>query len=872
MCSMAIKSDTASDWVRRALDILPGTDDVLFDALWAKRRLVFDGSKELADTVDEFSARLVVSTLRRQERLFLVLPDYEPHRPALLFATALIRDFLDSHTSPTLRNVPILYFGSTIGIRDQLANTTVTSLGMNLSEVFRQRDVRRTGADRSNANRIFGTDPLPQVVTVYAPADPVGLMKSYRPKWIAMDCFDTASLPWLKVLMNEAIRRRLAVIAWGQNPLSECVKDFSESGHVFVWPSRIQQRGQPQPMLNADPTVFLGGNDTTVLLPKVLDGDAANDLSSILREATHTLAEVSQNAQTGFARDAVSVHWRLLRALESLAVPLDFYEAEATRLWGLKSVAYLESTCTYFREVCDHNARHLNRNLSKASSLLAEAINRIRGEGCCLWNAMVNLCIEDIPSGETRILVFSGDSRKRLFLFSLLANQNTSEDDLRELGIYAASLADLRRWTLVRYKIEDDSESRDLMMPPVESTWRPILVGLPSPVLNSRLLCAFVQPCVEILIYPHQRPSLKRREIEWSRQLSADSTHIVKNLSRLSGLPIPAVMPTFPPRMTLSEAVEIDSFTAERLPVQAAGALWEPDGAVAEVSAIFENADEPDEEEAILVDRVESDSTTTSSTSDDLWAVEAVRVRFEQGWSVHFAPDDMINVVRTEPHGYELDQRYVSSLRVGDRVVLIQGQRRQSLYDLIISRVHKHPSIELHLAMIRRWQEDLRISFAHWSSEGGIFARNCEDGPRDLNDLLSRMQSLGSNLVSTLTLSFWLKGYVLCPHDPEDLRRVSEILDMYFVKQYYSRIALAANRLRGLHRGLSRKMNRWLGERASGSINRSDDEIIDEELGLTFGDIRNSLLVLRVEEKDNVYGLFLRSQFGGVERTIGEGQ
>jgi hypothetical protein len=85
---------------------------------------------------------------------------------------------------------------------------------------------------------------------------------------------------------------------------------------------------------------------------------------------------------------------------------------------------------------------------------------------------------------------------------------------------------------------------------------------------------------------------------------------------------------------------------------------------------------------------------------------------------------------------------------------------------------------------------------------------------------------------------------------------------MTFVRQYYKRIVQAANRLRGLHRGLSIRLNRWLEDQATGAAHRNNDDVIDAELGLTFGDVRNSLLVLRVVEIQTVAGPHLRSNLG----------
>jgi dihydropteroate synthase len=118
-----------------------------------------------------------------------------------------------------------------------------------------------------------------------------------------------------------------------------------------------------------------------------------------------------------------------------------------------------------------------------------------------------------------------------------------------------------------------------------------------------------------------------------------------------------------------------------------------------------------------------------------------------------------------------------------------------------------------------------------------------------------------------MTLRGWLSGNILCPEDPEDLRRLAEVLEMSFVVSHHQRIYQAAKRLRGLHRVLARRLNSWLEEQASGSVKAKDDDVLDAELGITFGDFHNSLLILRVQEVQPIMGLFLRSSLGRFERT-----
>lgn len=857
----------AMGWINVALAGLPGTDDALFQKVWKERRLLFDGQQGVGDAVDYYSALLVAAAIRRGAPLLVTLPDFQPHRPAFLFATALIRHFLDSRSpNGAFRppSGPVLYFGPTVGIRDQLHRTSILQLQLNLAEVFSQEDISRgaAGISRAGSTARSASAALPRVVTVYAPADPVEVVRAYRPCWIALDCGDEASLIWLRPLLEETTRQGIPIIAWGQNPLAECVADFASFGHAFSWPPVIQPPGCLLSKLNDNPDDLLHPTASTHLSPLVLDGGSVRAFSALLRDAGQLLVRTGQQLGGPFGTDAVAVHWKYLRSLETLTVPVDFYEAEAPRFWGLRSFVKLGATCDHFRAACMQTAPRLYRDLEDVAVRLDEAKTNLESHGCALWDALTNICLEDSASDVVRLLVFPSDSRKQLFLFAMLSRHNTTEDDLREMRTHVVSLRELRRWMHSRQRSSGIRDTNDLLMPSENAIWHPVVVGLPGPGMTPRLLCAFLHPQVDVVLYPHQCPTFMRRQAEWSFCMSGDISRNIGALVRISGIPKPSVMSDSQLRLVVEQPTELNVETTTKKKSSATGSIWSPENAVSEVARLFQFEEDTTAEEVVFIDQADAGTATQAETAEEIWCAEAVNVQFDQGWRAYFAHDDIVNVVRDGA----LDQRYVRSLRVGERVVLIHGQQRQSLYDLIISRVHKHPSIELHLALIRRWQEDVRVAFGQWRARIGEPDELMAHGARDLNGLLQRIQARGSQLVSTLTLSFWLRGFVLCPLDPEDLRRVAEVLDIGFVRQHYTRIAQAANRLRGLHRSLSHKLNRWLQDHAAGVVHKDDDDVIDAELGLTFGDVRNSLLVLRVVRIDTVTGPFLRSNLGRAQK------
>lgn len=866
-----MEAESAWTNIDEALSKLPGCDDDLFKRLWIDRGLSFELSARETDSFDEYSARLVSANGVAKKSLFIVLPDNFPHRPALLFATALIRYWYDSRhsheqTSPAIYP-PVLYFGSAVGIREQLTSVRIRNSTLNLTEVFRQGDMGSRGTaigGRGARIRADDTLDLPRVFTVYSPANPVSTLDRHRPKWIAVDCGDAPDARWLQSLLERARERGIWVVAWGNNPLSDCVALFRQHGEVFQWPT-----GAPTNHLRLGngtihrhdnlEAIFARGLVETKVQPFVLDGSSVERLDEPLNEARRLLLKATRhNAPGRLGADALRAHWRCLNTLGTLSVPLDFYESESRHVWGLEPVGKLLSSCDVFRQACRNDYAELSRELDQVGELLEDARGRLEDTEPAIWEALCQLCIEEPMPDEARLITFLSRARKQLFLMALLARCNLVREDLEEVSTWIASVDDLRRWTRQLADTERVSEDGVLDAPDVDLSWRPLLVGLPGAQLTPKLAPFLTQSNADILLYPHQRNAFARRMSEWSQLLNPDTSKILQALRKLGCACPPDTKPPAGTRIRLQDSVVFNVRSGRVVGRTPVTRLWEPEEETESIARLL-RTEEPDEGEAPLLDERSEDTGTGSDESQarEAWCISALEVKFAGGWSVLFDPAERVNVFVATPSETKLDQRYVRSLRKGDRVLLIHGQRRQNLYDLIISRVHRNPATELHVALVRRWQDDFAVAYRRWKRYG----------EHNLDELLAQMRGHGSELTSSFTLRQWLWRNTLCPQNREDLRRLAEVLEMGFVREHYHRIHNAASRLRGLHRGLSNRLNRWLEQETTGTSAQSDDDIIDEDLGLRFGDFRSSLQVLTVEETTTVAGPFLRTTLGRIGRN-----
>ncbi|MBA3946357.1 MAG: hypothetical protein H0X37_17570 [Herpetosiphonaceae bacterium] len=859
-------SNTGKDlaWMVPYLNLLPRVNDPIFTEVWQNNRFAFENLTTRFDKVDLYSARLVCAAMHNNQRLLVVLPDRALHRPPLLFATCLVMDALDSIRYPDIEPNKVAYFGTSIGIREQLSAVKLHDLY--LDNVFPTYRIARGTTEatvipskrstRSRRTRGSLANSLPQVVCAYSPADPGEVIDHFEPTWLAVDCSDTDAIRWLPSLLEYAEHLDLPVVAWCQNPLAAAVHDFDKAGGlVFRWPKAYHfiqtienESEQPE-----------NYEHQTNIKPLVIDFQSP-DVSVLLQRAYSALAELarSSNIDQRLLRDALNIGWRYLQALELLPVPLALYEVEVHRFWNSATLAQLQQTLGHFVDAIKDTYPQALLLLQTAHEALCSVHAVLTNNEPPMWTALMSVCSATREEHTSRVLVFSTEFRRQLFILGILARHNTSEHDLRSRGIWVTTL---KAWHREHAKYERErmtgkthptDEHHRL---PLDKPYTPIIVGLPSTRQSVNIEPLFDQIAGAILLYPYQKFALLHRVQEWNAAVAPAPLDQAECLAQLARETIDLdAVPTMAPRVIVVGADDL-RVTVQPVSRPSPTTPWKPLDPVQELTRLFE-ADEDMEATEIGAEE-RSGSSVTADQSDMSWVDSIVELQLEGGWHATFAVNDMLQVVvgKNDAH---IEERYVRSLRQHDRILFIVGQRRQNLYDLIIARVHAHPAIELHLALVRRWHEELPNAYGRWKQQHG----------GSLDGLLAALKSEGSRLMSTQTLRLWLAGQVLCPEDAGDLRRLARVLDMPFVRDNYRQIDKAARRLRGIHIALANRLNRWLQQEAVGAlqIGEPDTSVLDKELGLTFSDFRASLLILSVESIQERKELYLRSSLGQLER------
>lgn len=817
-------------WLSEGVSSIPLRSETAFNQLWDQGRLKYINGSRGGDRIDRANAHLACSTLERGLRLLVVLPDDLPQRAPLMFAAALVSQWWDSRNRG-LAAGRVIYFGTRVGIREHLSHTRVGSLVLDtVFPQFKPSPRGRTRVGVRDARFPKGTE-LPKVVCAYSPVDPVALIEDYRPAWIAIDCGTESNIIWLPELLKHIHSHQIPLIAWSRNPLSEVVRDFEQlgDGHVFRWPFHLPSASD----LRIAPISVEGSDDR---------------FERCLHDAYRSLAKATASCERGhLATDAIRIAWSLHRSLEQLAVPLELFEAEADHHWGIRRVTRLLAGAHRFIEALPSDHRQFSQHLSDALSSHEQILQVLRGSDPPLWAALRQLCIEDAPTGGTRLIVFSSKARKQMFALALLARFNIAEDDLKELKVSLHSITELQRKHLtLGQELISSPDSVSDQGSELTDVGSVLMTGLPSVTLSTRMLPLLLLGGFDALMYSFQVPVLARRVEDWNASLSYSAAAAEEVVVARSGKMPPTSSLLCDPVITFGGQQVFSVATGGTTTTPTNQPVIPPLDDIAEVSWLL--AEDDDE------DTGRNDTGTFRSEEEVVWAQEAVEIRFSGGWRGLFALNDTLNVVKQGPDGERVEEQFIRSVRVGDQILFIHGQKRQNLYDLVISRVHNHPAIEIHLALIAKWQEEFAQAFRVRQARGWT-----------VDDVLIRIQARGSSITTSQTIRLWLSGSILAPEDPDDLLRLAESMEMSFVSQYYSRISRAAQRIRGLHRGLSIRLNRWLRERATGETD-SDLEVFDEELGLSFQDFRDSLAILRIEGLAKVSGPFLWHTLGTIER------
>ena len=618
---------------------LPGGRDPFFTQLWLQRRLkCLDDCFQL-DHIDELDARLACAALKTGHTLLIGLPDSRILRRSAILATGLIMTFVEANQA-NRDGGTVLYFGSSISIRNQLSRASV---GRESLAKFFHTSCHRGFFD----GELPPTGQLPRLACVYSPVDPIELVKMINPTWVAIDCDGVVQLPWLRDLLNYLSSRRIATVGWSSNPLSEVRRDFSDAGaKSFIWPLRVLCNESAETTVSDYEVgaILRGDLCSREIVPCQITGAEADSFSVLLQATERELAKANNVADGRLACDALHVAYRLLRTIERLCVPLADYEVESEHYWGVSSIAKLQKGLDRFIEAV--TGLPIANVLEAARSSMQQATHWLTEHHPPLWGALIDLCLEDMPDDIDHLFVFGGQSQAQMFMNAMATHERVSQDALVEMRIFPVSMSSLvRRLTNEDRHIRSgvDSNGTTEYLSSVDHPCMATVVGIPNRYVYGILGPLLAIEHLEILHYPHQTSRLEWLVAHLDTALHPSQHDWTNTLRHLAGESRTSILQrTHHRHFQLAPTRNIQDRPLPTSTLRNSESIWES-GTTEEAIHYLFASDPSGESEA---DGVLSLDGTDDSRSEECDPVpmtvsNAIQIDFLGGWRGTFAPEQL---------------------------------------------------------------------------------------------------------------------------------------------------------------------------------------------------------------------------------------
>jgi hypothetical protein len=810
--------------------------------------------------------------LKTRGQAAFLLPDNKERRSTMLFATLLILQWFRLKQND-IRNSKLLFVGSPLLLRHYFKDVkyaiplkTRNSILLEFSNFF-PKTTYFSGGDSVQSSQ--ESDPwevhIPQILCHYSPTNPNLIINVYKPDCIVINFGnEQKDDPWILPLVQIARESNIPLIALVQNSLSKLLSVMQDLNlEIFYWPRN------PNQIIPTENTIKSQNIDLKNYLIDFYETSPIMINPIIIQSSNHRLflkAYINLNKAQELSKNdltltAVKMGIRYLRLLEELSIPLKIYESECGNYWGLKRISSMKEAFDKFLTVIEPSYPDVFDKLAETSSQLDRIYDDFYWvNNPEIWITLNDILKQTVPENEIWILVFKAKARQKLFELSYLLTENITSDTLEKRQIFITCLKDFQK-TLKRIKTPDIFD--EMPFKSENKQIRSIIIGLPSKQSDAYLEEIFLQNSADILHYSHLNRVFEKKVDTWNSQFAFSLEFNVKMLSKSLKSEFNSKIPLTSKHLLLKKSAFIISKNIKSVEPQTDKLdTIEQSESIKNIveTDLLHMSDLDDDEESYLFED-SSISNETTNRSNEILINTAIEIQFESGKKALFSPNQILTVINQFYDGQtsqsSTTEKQVIDIQVGNKILFIRGQKRQNLYDLLITRIHGHPSVEIKLKMIKRWHEEFRISFKKEKFTNGL----------TLDDLLRSLRNRGSQINSSQTLALWLTESTIAPSDREDLKRLSEELNMAFVKKYYAEIYKAAQRIRGIHVGFANRLNHWLLNQAAGVVNHENDlnDYIDEEMGITLQDFKDSLMILSVVSVESKTGLFYRDDLGKLE-------
>jgi hypothetical protein len=818
-----VDQETLKRWMRDTLLALPVNREIFYTQIWKGKKIQYQDHDFPIDRVDEINAKLVCTALDKQLPLFIVFPDFKLNRGALILSTVLIKLAYNS-IKKLAKPETIGVWGNNSHLKFFIEKTFIAEIS--IASVFSYSE--ENAKNNSRHDSVIDSDYLPKVVCFYNADDPLKYIKRLNCRIVFIDAGSRTLIPVLNSILQYCNSRGILVIGWATNSISEIPNIFEcNNGSVIYYPSKKEITTQTKIQ-----DLFLKEKEST-FFPIVLSGQYVDELDSQFLEVRKVLFRLGKNCVSKFKKDAVKLCWKYYRNLESLVIPVAFYESSITSFWGCSTLAEIRDFILKYANTLKSTDSELSNEISSIVNRLDSVRNLLEKHSPPLWTALNEVCLTSSDVDTCKAIVFQKQHQKRLFSYVLLSKFNISEDDLlRDYSVILKTFSELQQTSL-----EDQADLKGYQI-------RYILVGLPD-LFNKNLIYSVIDSSPQVIIYATQSNALAKL-IQDFNQLEKD--HLRKNLKTLKRLSYDNVDITPPSRVNRivlsSNVIKMNIAEGNVKTETTFHGLAKIGDLQEELSVLFDHKNVGDEDSFLP-------KTNLENEPHKLFEESPVEIYFEEGYKIIVSEDQQLNVIQKG----KIELVFVRALIPGMKIFIVEDSARKNLYDLILSRVHNHPSLAIHMGFLHKWKEEFHIGYLIWKET---------KTQAEMQNFLKQMQSKGSNIVTPLTIINWISGNTLRPIDSENIRRVGEIINSNFIIKNYREIHKAASRIVGIHIRLARQINHLL---TINDIERSQFEIIDPTTGLTFGELMSSGKILSIKNIEISSPQILVSELGLLQKV-----
>lgn len=564
----------------------------------------------------------------------------------------------------------------------------------------------------------------------------------------------------------------------------------------------------------------------------------------LLKKSKDILRNIKSGGNVGIKSDAIRAAWRLVRHLEKLALPLSVYNRESKSFWNSYSLGEIKDAVEKYIPLVSNSDQRMASQLDACLKTLAQVYSNFETKEPPYWSALSNYFMDRPPDGALRVIIFPSRNQKRLFSYSILSTYNLLEKELLD-----DSRILLR--TIKEFASPDNDDAELFKQFKVE----PIFIGLPDHYNSSLFYQILNRFNVNVLIYPHQTGVLHTIVNSYNQKEKIQTENSVLALASIAEKRDKATLPALKDRYGVCKTFQkltINLGATTKVDESKYEGTIEIGDIHTELARLLETSQE-DDDVGYLVSITLNKAKENESKEANSYIVEnAIEIMLEGGYSLFIDPNEQVNIIKNK----EVVKIFARAIATGNLILCIQNQVRKDLFDLLIERIHNHRALSFHLHLLQKWREEFYMSYMRWKDS---------NAGNNLDEFWKLLKTNGADIVSSLTVSNWLHGYTLRPQDTTNILRVGNALNNKFIVDHHNEIANAASRIVGLHIQLSKKLKKWL-EGGAYNLEKDDMVMVDEELGLTLGELRSSMKILRVLEIKTVNIPTLRNTIGILQK------